>query len=69
MPDQHAFDQLMHKQGYRYRLTPTNAAFAPLYAKTLTQIGPLLRDYTETNFEIKPISVPPKDTALTHLWV
>jgi hypothetical protein len=68
MSDQFVHDQLMHDKGYRYRLTPIGNAFEPLYTKTLGQIGPLMRDYKDTRFEVKAIVYDWKLADLFQLW-
>jgi hypothetical protein len=45
-------DAGMYDKGYRYRLTPDDNAFAPLYSKTLDDIGPMMRDYPDTSFTV-----------------
>lgn len=44
-------DTKMRNKGYKYRLTPTTKRFEPLYAKTLAQVGPLMREYPNDRFE------------------
>lgn len=47
-----AIDQGMYSKGYRYRLAPQSGKFEPLYAKALTNIGPLMRDYPNEKFDV-----------------
>lgn len=62
-------DEAMHDKGYRYKLIPLNAEFEPLYSKTLSGIGPLIREnYKDIIFDIKPIRYDWKITDLLHLW-
>jgi len=49
-------DCKMAAKGYRFRLTPTDKSFEPLYAKNLSDIGPLMREmYPEKRFDIEKI--------------
>lgn len=48
-------DSKMAAKGYRYKLTPKDATFEPLYSKTLSGIGPLQRDYPDTHFDVTKI--------------
>lgn len=68
MPTKIEVDEVMHNKGYRYKLIPINAAFAPLFAKTLNDIGPLMRDYKDTRFDIKPLRYDWKLADLFQLW-
>jgi len=68
LPTQAEVDQGMHDKGYRYKLTPLNAQFQPLFTKTLDQIGPLMRDYKDTKFLVHPIRYDWNLADLFHLW-
>ena len=61
-------DQKMHDKGYRYKLIPKNANFEPLYAKTLMNIGPLMREYPDTRFDVQPVRFDWNLEDLFHLW-
>jgi hypothetical protein len=61
-------DEAMHDKGYRYKLTPLNANFLPLFTKTLAQLGPLMRDYPDTRFDVTPLRYDWKLADLFHLW-
>jgi hypothetical protein len=45
-------DYGMFEKGYRYRLTPVDKSFKPLYTKLLTEVGPLMRDYPNKRFDV-----------------
>ena len=46
----------LYAKGYRYKCNPTSRKFDPLYVKTLTEIGPLLRTYPEERFDVHEIN-------------
>ena len=48
-------DAKMALKGYKYKLTPKNAPFEPIYSKTLSGIGPLMRDWPTVEFDVTPI--------------
>lgn len=54
--DQMVHDTKMRNKGYRYRLTPQDNSFAPLYAKTLQQCGELMRSYPKHKFDTVTIA-------------
>jgi hypothetical protein len=49
-------DYGMFQKGYRYRLTPVDKSFKPLYTKLLDEIGPLMRDYPEKRFDVDTLA-------------
>lgn len=51
-------DKKMWQKGYRYKLRPKNAAFEPLYAKTMNLVTELMQDFKEVQFEILKMSHP-----------
>lgn len=45
-------DANMYAKGYRYRLDFLGRDCAPLYAKTIADIGPLMRQWAEDRFNV-----------------
>lgn len=52
----------MIDKGYRYRLEFLSRDCAPLYAKTLADIGPLMRQWPEDRFNVTDLSKTPTNT-------
>jgi len=46
----------LYAKGYRYKCNPTSRKFDPLYVKTSTEIGPLLRTYPDERFDVHEIN-------------
>ena len=44
-------DKKMFDKGYRFKLTPTDHSFEPLYVKALHECGPLMRSYPNNRFD------------------
>lgn len=55
MPTDQEVEQGMYDKGYRYKLTPVDADFKPLFTKRLDQIGPVIRDWKDTKFTVEPL--------------
>ena len=45
-------DKGMYEKGYRYKLSPVDQSFEPLYAKFAMQCGMVMRQYPDTRFEV-----------------
>src|SRR4051812_21620147 len=45
-------DEEMFAKGYRYRFTPLDKSFEPLYCKSPADAGDLLRDYPHKRFDV-----------------
>lgn len=60
-------DELMYDKGYRFKLVPTNGEFEPLYAKTIADVGSLMRSWPNIRFNIISmfiINMPVQDSVL-----
>ena len=49
-------DEQMIAKGYRYICVPTNSTMCALYAKDMTMVGYILRDWPEVRFDVKKIT-------------
>ena len=43
----------LKKKGYRYKLTPVNKMFEPLYVKTIQNVAQTMRDNSDQKFIIE----------------
>lgn len=72
MKTEQEVDQGMYDKGYRYKLTPLNADFEPLFTKTLAQLGPLMRDYKDTRFLVHRLTQTIETTPIVEkdgVWI
>ncbi len=60
--------QEMANKGYNYILTDKQGKLTPLYAKTLADIGNLMRDFPENRFNVTNIFVDYSVAELLKLW-
>ena len=56
-------DDQMYEKGYRYRMTPLNAPFEPLYAKTMNDCTQTMRDWPMIRWMIYTLSDPKEPNA------
>lgn len=59
IPFSTVIDDGMYRKGYRYRLTPLNAPFEPLYAKTIDGVCNTMRDWPTIRFNV--FTLDPKE--------
>ena len=60
--------QKMAQKGYKYLLADKSGQLEDLYAKTISDIGPLMREYPTTYFEVSKIEFDWGCSELMRLW-